>query len=443
MRKIYFITICLNIMLALNANAQEKETVTLDSLKKSVDHMKHELDILKRIKVSGWVQAQFQVAETKGSAGYDGGNFAANQFNRFMIRRGRVKFTYTQKLMQYVFQLNGSERGVNLVEIFGKVTDPWTKSISLTAGVMNRPFGFEIQQSSADRETPERSRYVQMLLPNERDLGAMISYQPIKGSKLYGLKVDGGFYSGNGLAVPGTTSIGVAGLIDTDTYKDFMGRIHYKRGFKDEKYSIGIGASTYQGGIANQSEIVYKKLDTDVNGNRFWSQENNTSGTILTGKKAPRIYYAGDFQFTMKSKIGSTTIRGEYITGTQSGSLDKTNSPNVTTVNTVNTVSRQFNGGCAYLIQRIGKSKHELVAKYEWYDPNTKLSNKDFGVGSTFKSAELKYQMLGLGYVHYWDENVKFMVYYNLVQNEKGEGIAGYTKDLKDNVLTFRVQYRF
>lgn len=99
--------------------------------------------------------------------------------------------------------------------------------------------------------------------------------------------------------------------------------------------------------------------------------------------------------------------------------------------------------GNIYLVQRIGKSKHELVTKYEWYDPNTSLSSSDFGVGTTFKSAELKYQMLGLGYVNYWDENVKFMIYYNIVRNENANGINGYEKDKLDNVFTARIQYRF
>lgn len=439
---------CLSLLFVTNVTAQDKKPVTTDSLSKSIEALNHDLGWAKNLKVTGWVQAQFQVAEAPGAATYDGGNFLTDQYNRFMIRRGRVKFTYTQKLSQYVLQLNATERGVNLVEIFGKVTDPWTKSLSLTAGVMNRPFGFEIQQSSADRETPERSRYVQMLLPNERDLGAMLTFQPAKGKKLYGLKMDAGLYSGNGIYVPGTTSTGstgstvAAGLVDTDKYKDFMGRAHYKVSAKEDKVTLGIGASMYQGAIAYQNNKVYNTLDTDASGLRYWKM-SDTTDTKFKGQKAPRQYYAGEIQFSVKSVLGTTTLRGEYMTGTQSGALDQSKSPNVTTVNGSNTCSRQFAAGNAYFVQRIGKSKHEVVVKYEWYDPNTKLSSADFAKGTTFKSAELRYDMLGLGYVYYWDANVKFMIYYNLVQNEKGAGITGYTKDLHDNVFTARLQYRF
>ena len=422
--------------------AQEEVKITTDSIQKLAESTKHDVDHLKKLKVSGWVQAQYQVAESNGAATFDGGNFLPNQYQRFMIRRGRVKFTYTQKLSQYVLQVNLSERGVNLVEIFGKVTDPWTKSFSLTAGVMNRPFGFEIQQSSADRETPERSRFTQVLLPNERDLGAMLTYQPVKGSFLHGLKVDGGFYSGNGIAVPGTTSVGVAGLVDTDNYKDFIGRAHYKKSLHEEKYTFGIGASYYNGGVAYGSNKVFNTMTTDINGLQKWVAAD-TANTTFKNKKAPRVYTGADFQFSVKSIIGTSTIRCEYITGTQSGSLTENKSPNVTAFNLSSTAERQFNGGYLYLVQRIAKTKHELAVKYEWYDPNTKVNAKDFALGTTLKSADIRYDMLGLGYINYWDDNVKFMVYYNFVQNEKGAGLAGYTSDIKDNVLTLRMQYRF
>ena len=51
--------------------------------------------------------------------------------------------------------------------------------------------------------------------------------------------------------------------------------------------------------------------------------------------------------------------------------------------------------------------------------------------------------MLGIGYNYYLDENVKFMCYYNFVKNESAKGIAGFNKDLKDDVFTIRMQYRF
>jgi hypothetical protein len=52
--------------------------------------------------------------------------------------------------------------------------------------------------------------------------------------------------------------------------------------------------------------------------------------------------------------------------------------------------------------------------------------------------------------VHHWDDNVKFVLYYEIVQNEKLTGITStssslypYSGDVRDNVLTFRVQCKF
>jgi phosphate-selective porin len=83
------------------------------------------------------------------------------------------------------------------------------------------------------------------------------------------------------------------------------------------------------------------------------------------------------------------------------------------------------------------------VVKYEWYDPNTKLKADDIeSTNNKMTSAEIKYTTLGIGYNYYYDENVKFMFYYNSVSNENTR-VTGYTTDLKDNILTLRMQYRF
>ena len=411
-----------------------------DSLSKKIDHVAKDVEILKNLKITGWVQAQYQWASRDGAKNYDGGDFGAYSSNRFMIRRGRVKFTYNQKLTQFVMQLNGTERGINLVEIYGVIRDPWTKSFALTAGVMNRPFGFEIQQSSAVRETPERSRFVQVLLPNERDLGAMLTYQPVKGSKLFGLKVDAGFYNGTGISVPGT-SLNGPGVVDFDDYKDFISRIYYNRTTKSEKITFGIGTSYYNGGFIRQNNVLDDEIRTDAAGIKYWaSHDTTTSG--FKGTKAPRIYYDVEAQFSINTKLGKTTLRGEYIFGQQSGTQKVSNSPR-TLPSETSSYLRNFDGAYAYLIQRIGKTKHEIALKYEWYDPNTDLSSKDFVVGTTMKDAEIRYDMLGVGYSYYWDENVKFMLYYNMVRNEHAAGISGYNVDVKDDIFTVRVQYRF
>jgi phosphate-selective porin len=418
----------------------QAQALPADTLSKVVKQLSTDVSQLKNLKITGWVQTQYQWTQTPGAKTFDGGDFITNSNNRFMIRRGRFKLTYTKGLVQSVVQINATERGVNLVEYYGKLSNPWVSSLSVTAGVMNRPFGFEIQQSSADRETPERARFTQILLPNERDLGAMISFQPEKGKKLYGLKLDAGLYDGTGIAVPGTGSLNSAGVVEFDQYKDFIGRAHYKRQAFKEHLTFGLGLSGYYGGNAYQNNRVFE-MGTDANGASYWMLQDTTAQSFK-GTRSPRQYLGMDAQASLKTKIGTTTVRVEYITGTQSGLIDDTRSP-IALPSKPDTYIRQFNGGYAYFIQRIAQTKHEIALKYEWYDPNTSVDNNAIKNSPLLGKAELKYTMLGLGYNYYINENCKLMVYYNMVTNEATPTITGFTEDLKDDVLTVRLQFRF
>ncbi len=422
---------------------------TNDSLNKSIQSVKKEIELLKNLKVNGWIQAQYQYADTAGAKNFDGGDFPGASNQRFMIRRGRIKFTYTQKNSLYVFQLNATERGVNIADVYGKVIDPWKHAFSLTAGVQNRPFGYDIQMSSADRESPERARWTQNFLPNERDLGAMITFQPQKGKTLYGLKVDAGFFNGTGIAVPGTGTptlaasgtTGLNGFTDFDSYKDFIAHLVYYNASKNGKIKYGIGASHYNGGFVLQNNKVYNSITTDTMGNKIWTIADTVNHSYKN-KKAPRVYYGVEAFFSVNSVIGTTTIRGEYFTGTQTGRDVDTRSPQALPSATDAMFIRNFSGGYAYFIQRIGKSKHELVFKYEWLDPNTKISASDLNGKNGMKQGEIKYTMMGVGYNFYLDTNIKFMLFYNMVSNEVAQ-IKGFTYDLKDNIFTARLQYRF
>jgi hypothetical protein len=430
----------------------------IDSLTKSLKALKEDMGNLKNLKITGWAQFQFQATDTNGIANFDGGQFGANSDKRFMVRRARIKFTYNGKNSQYVFQMNGTERGINLTEVFASFTDPWTKSWSLVAGVMNRPFGFEIDQSSNVRESPERSRYSQTLMPNERDCGAKIVYVAPKKSKLHGLRLDAGFYNGQGVFVPGTSysvtqysasnHTYIIGVNEFDYQKDFIGRLSFYRTVNEEKIKFGIGVSHYNGGIINQSNVVYDKIEKDTAGIYQWKTADSTAGTGLKGKVSKRVYTGAEAFFSIKTGLGTTTLRGEYITGIQPGTSSSTSSPFFLPTSTA-TYLRNFTGMYAYFIQRIGKTKHEIVVKYEWYDPNAKVTGADL-LGSsknTFTTADIKYTQLGVGYNYYMSDNVKFLVHYNIVTNEAtGDGktgINGYTTDIKGNILTVRMHYSF
>ena len=89
---------------------------SLFSLYKNYDHLR----------IGGYIQPQFQVASSKGQAGYEGGDFPAHVNNRFSLRRGRLRFDYARfnkqnlPILQFVFQFDGTERGVFIRDFWGR-----------------------------------------------------------------------------------------------------------------------------------------------------------------------------------------------------------------------------------------------------------------------------------------------------------------------------------
>jgi len=411
-------------------------TVSTDSLQKSIEALRKDLDFLKKLKISGWVQVQYQHIDSAGAANLEGGDFPANSDSRFMIRRGRVRFAWEGKQTQYVVQINMTERFINMSDIYVRYTEPFTKWVSLQAGLMNRPFGYDIALSSALRESPERARYTQLLTPNERDVGAELIIEAPKTSKWNGLQITGGLFNGTGLTIPNN------GFSDIDSRKDFIGRICYYKGLKNDRIKFGLGASHYNGYERMANNYLYNAYGiNDTNGAKTFLLADSTSHKIKGGY-AKRLYYGFEGLFSIRSVIGTTTVRGEYVFGQQPGSAGSNRSPQVPTTGA--TYLRHFNGAYLFFIQRIAQSKHEVFVRYEWYDPNSDVAASDLGkAGSNLGVADLKYTALGLGYNWYINDHFKFLAFYNVVTNESARNLAGYSRDLKDNVLTLRVQARF
>jgi len=94
-------------------------------------------------------------------------------------------------------------------------------------------------------------------------------------------------------------------------------------------------------------------------------------------------------------------------------------------------------------LQNIINTKHQLVLKYDWYDPNSKVQKNDIGkTGTNLTTADIKYSTLGIGYVYTFNPQTKITFYYDIVSNEL-TNLSGATTDQKDNVFTCRLQFRF
>lgn len=387
------------------------------------------------LKIGGYIQPQFQLAAEKGIKSFEGGDFGTQVSNRFMLRRSRLRIDYVhfgqtkEPGVQVVFQFDANERGFTVRDVWGRVFDNKIKLFSFTTGMFARPFGYEINYSSSDRESPERGRMTQLLMKSERDLGAMLSFDPRRNIKgLNKVKIDLAVFNGQGINATG----------DFDNSKDLVIRVSAKPIKLNPRVQLSFGASTLQGGLMQNTKYQYytgalngiKTTLVDSSAQNLWAD-------------APRKYYGADVQMKIKNKVGYSELRAELAGGQQSASANSSETPISLLSGTDGLHVRNFNGAYFYYIQTLFSPNHQLVLKYDWYDPNTKVAGQEIGAqGSNFSAANIKYTTLGMGYVNYLSENIKLVVYYAKVWNESTQ-LKGYTSDVKDNVLTLRMQFRF
>jgi len=435
LRALLFIIITISARQEINA---QRYLTDIDSVFFIKDTVRPLIKRFQNLNISGYMQPQFQVAESDGAASFAGGNFSQYSSSRFMLRRARIKIDYLLLSERrfpkalFTFQIDATERGVIVRDMFIRLFETKHNTTAVTAGFFARPFGYEVNLGSSYRETPERGRMSQTLMPGERDLGVMFSFEPQdKKNKYYHLKWDAGFFNGQGQS--GTT--------DFDSHKDFISRLSIKP-YKINRSELSAGLSLLRGGWKNGTKYVYE-MGTAPNGDKIFVADSSESNL---GTSAPRHYYGGDIQYKIHNGWGETEFRAEYWFGTQPGSATSTTNPG-TLPNTngvpAPTYVRHFNGAFFYFLQNIINTKHQLVLKYDWYDPNIKVSKSEIGKpGTNLTLADIKYSTLGVGYVYYFNSQTKLTFYYDIVENETTQ-LAGYTTDLKDNVFTCRLQFRF
>ncbi len=426
-----FIAVCMAVGFVQEAKAQ-LEPFKLEDTTGFIRDLYLIKNKYRNLSFSGYAQIQYQVADTAGAQTYNGGNFEPASNNRFMWRRSRLRADYEVRngagfmKSYYVFQIDATERGVVIRDMFGRIYENKWSALVLTMGMFNRPVGFEANYSSSFRETPERGRMSQILMRNERDLGAMISFEPQdKKHPLYHLKADLGVFNGQG----------VQGLSDFDSHKDVIGRVALRRYNVTHNVALSGGASYLYGGFRNGVPQVGQTM-IGSDGVKYMNMDSSVADIE---KIAPRRYAEIDAQVVITSKLGRTELRGEYLMGQQSGYLKNSTTPVTSPLEPV--YWRKFNGAYFYFIHTI-KEKHQIVVKYDWYDPNTEVSGKQVSAAKGFSTGDIRYNTLGAGYVYYWNPNVKFMFYIENPVNEITD-IPGYDRDLKDRTYTIRTQFRF
>lgn len=419
--------VCLWVGIGFGAIAQpvidqaERQPLPLEEEVLKTADLETQPPLVNPLKISGYLQTQLAFGQKEAALKVGAANTdETRSFNRLGVRRGRMKLSYTQGIGTAVFQVDLTEKGVGLKDAYIGVREPWLNALSLKMGVFNRPFGYEIEYSSSNRESPERARVFQTLFPEERDLGVMLSLQGPPSSFLQFVKLDAGLFAGNGIKT------------ETDNRKDFIGHLSVYPCVQG-KWECAVGFSYYKGSVYQGSPFVYTM------GAEGFLQDVDPAHV---GGFARREYIGVDLQLYFTGQVGVAKITAEYLFGRQPGAQSNSYSPNASALPAHEIYLRNFKGGYLQLVYEWNTLPLGLVLKYDGYDPNTQVRGQALGQGYT-SEGDVAYQTYGGGL--YWKMNaqVKLTAYYEYLTNETSPHLQGFIADKKDNRLNFRLQYKF
>lgn len=435
-KKVFFLASVFLTLFSSISYAQRTINDVMDST--TVNHL---LIISKKygsLSFSGYLQPQFQAAQSNGTqAEYQGGNFGEFTNNRFRLRRGRLRADYMlltddgAPSTYFVLQFDGTEQGVAVRDFWGRYYENKWKILAVTLGLSGRPFGNELQLSSSVREAPERGRMSQILMKTERDLGVTFTLNPRwKDATLKNFVFDFGIYNGQGLAGPA----------EFDNSKDFIFRLSHKT-YAFNNFTIAGGISTLQGGLNHRLPVSYK-MDRI---NDQWKMLKDSSAATIN-KVAPRRYYGADIQLATKTKSWKSELRAEMVSGLQTGTSTNSTTPGSYPVDNKSIAlpyyTRTFNGAYLTFVQTLNSTDNQIILKYDWYDPNSKVKGMDISSAKGLSPADVRFDTFGFGFLHHFNTHFKAVLYYDIIKNESTQ-IEGYTADRKDNVLTLRTQFYF
>jgi hypothetical protein len=472
MKKLLSVTF-LCIMAYASAQAQFDAFHYNDDLSLTPDstarRMSKVMKILSEFRFQSYIQVEWQRGDTSGKqsatplgidgvGSFQGGQFPAYANNRFLLRRSRFKLSFEHtnkrdlKILEFAFQLEAynynnlgaGAPGPLVKEFYGRLIDPWIGWFSFQGGIFSRPFGYETPSNPAFAESPEFARVNQTMLPNEAELGAgIIIESPAKFEKVY-LRLDAFAVNGVGVGVASQTGAYM-------NRKDFIGRIKAGKMWNvnaTTKLGLNGSLSYYNGGVLQTTSNV-DVLQKNSAGQLVYTNISNAAGEFKN--VYIREYYGAHLELKADYALGTTTLRGEFMSGVQPGTPNSSLAPTGTELSYpppfLDLFIRRFMGGSALLTQSFKQKvknhliMHDITFKYDVYNPQTQLKGYQLNIQNPFAITDIKYTTLGFGYSITPYNWFKLMIWYDWVMNEN-TNIPGYLTDYKkQNVLTIRTQF--
>ncbi len=413
-------TILLLILISISLYGYSQKQV-IDSLKEALETHQGKLNALDervlvnegdlsklaKIKVSGYIQSQWEAygKDLEKSNGYS---------NTFYIRRARIKFTYEAlDGVKFVLQPDFSTGNLSLKDAYAVVNIPKLKDWTLWAGQMNRP-DYEVEYSSSQREVLERSRMIRAIYPGEREIGAKLEYIGSTIPLKFQFMAMNGNFTG-------------AQAKDVDDMKDYMVRLVYSIKLPGAGLGIDFGPNAYFG-------WAKPKTTSTSNLYNYYLHTDATLDSLQAGSYLNKKWFGGEMQI-FADILGGTALKGEFISGANtflSTTAIANNAPVSTKIAGASAI-KNFTGYYIYFIKNIGP-KNQLVVKYDYYDPNNKLS------GDQVTKADLNYKTLTLAWQFYLKDNIRISLNYEMPKNETNTANPA---DIKDNTFGIRIQAKF
>jgi hypothetical protein len=386
----------------------------LAGTEETVGAMQASVDGFKKLKISGFIQGRYEYHQDA----VDGTTNAKNE-NRFYVRHGYLGARYEGKNAEFFMQIDANNNdGVVLKDAEASFVDTWTPlHLKLTLGQFKIPFGYEILQSDADREMPERAQVISNssvgLFPGDRDRGVRLqgSYEMFRlnvalvNGASFGQKDPSNFF--------GVTQNGY----DPNGFKTVVGR-------------LGVDLGSLVGGF---SWMWGRTLDT------AFGKLDMTSGKLLpdTYTYFAQTRLGADVQgYVDVPTLGGLAVKGEVIWGRKTN-LDYAYTPANSCLN------RQSLGWIVTVVQNFGQYLG-LALRLDQFDPilSSTVDSKCYEPATPKPLAAIanrdvdKLTRLGAALLVHGSQNIKFTLSYEHPWEQTGAKIS-------NDIVTAQLQARF
>jgi hypothetical protein len=360
---------------------------------KKVSIYKPDTSTNQKLKITGYIQTQFEAYQRDLVK-------PNNPFNTFYIKRARIKFTFEAlDGVKFVLQPDFSSITPSLKDAYAELSSPKIRNISLLAGRFRRP-NYESENLSNEKEILERPRVLKNIFPDQRDIGIKLEYSNVS----LPLKLQVALMNGD---LNGTQTK------DVDTKKDLMALASYSVVLPNAGINIDFGINFYTGGLKIKST-------------KYISGYTGNIDSVALGDYIYRNWFSSEMQIYFDF-LGGIIIKGEFIKGRHAYDINPSTPASITNPYKL----RNILGFYAYFIKSFG-IKNQFIARYDYFDPNTKASG-DAALNDVY------YKTYAFAW-EYFRNNIKFALSYEFLKNEINSEVS---KELNDNIFRAMIQAKF